>query len=103
MTGGRTLPSYHTFLSEKSKCFNCYISSRLKQISTKLHFFAKFSMVNLLMDPVFHFTKKNSDILKRDVTVSFTALRSTKCSERNSERRWFNWIFQDVTLLTLNG
>ena len=54
---------------QKSQFLNCYVSSSLKQISTKLHIFAKFSiMMNLRMDPFFLlFHLKISDILKRDV------------------------------------
>ena len=46
---------------------NCYISSSLEQISTKLHIVAKFSMQNPRMDPVFSFHLKISEILKGDV------------------------------------
>ena len=38
-----------------SQVLNCYISSSLKEISMKLHIFAKFSMENPCMDPIFHF------------------------------------------------
>ena len=48
---------------------NFYVSSSLMQISTKLHTFAKFSMVNIHIDPDFSFHLKISDILKPDVIL----------------------------------
>ena len=46
--------------------FTFYISSSLKKISTKLHIFVKFSMGNLLRDPVFQFIRYFKDIGNRD-------------------------------------
>ena len=46
-------PPYNSF--QTSQFLNYYISPSLKQISTKPQIFAKLSMVNLRMNPVFHF------------------------------------------------
>ena len=57
MTSGHTLPrAVHFFVKIASFELLLYISLSLRQIFMKLHIFAKFSVVNLRMDPVFHFT-----------------------------------------------
>ena len=55
MKGTHCPPAIHFFV--KIAIFELlYISSSLKQISTKLRISTKFSMVNLLMGSGFHFT-----------------------------------------------
>ena len=55
---------------QKSQFLNFYISSSLKDISTRLHIFAILSVVNLFRNPFRSFLLKLSEVFKRDVVSS---------------------------------
>ena len=74
-------PYRHFFL--KVSILNCYSSSSVKKISTKLHIFANFHLYGESM----YFHLKISDILKRDVISEKGYLRSNRASNFKSAER----------------
>lgn len=81
ISSDHTLPACHacTFLLKKIQLISTCIPSSLKQISTNLHMFVKISIANLLMEPVYLFHFKFSDILKHDAIWTQRALWAISC------------------------